>query len=379
MINLRRKNLMKYSIVGGVGLIFLIALIFFACRAIFMGQIESQQAQLQAVIKNKDAALKNYEIKTRKGWQVTEDVKAGGKLMEAMLKQVDLPDYFTPESVVMDKAAVTDKYTKIPLMKNSAITKEMLYEDGPIDPSLRKVETDYVRLPLIMEPSDVVDIRIIFPNGEDYIVVPKKKLDALDLANQMLFFKAPEAEINLLNSALVDAYINNAEIYAIKYADAEMQQTPLVNYMPNQNIMSIMDTNPAILEKAKYNLIKILRKELDTRMKDLSPSDRVRIDASLPPGSAVINKRKTNGSGAVLTPSTQPVNGGQAPAAGGQQPAPQQQQQQTGNNGQPQVPSTIQQNVPKSQGNTQSKPPANTPVQQTGPTDTQSGGTLGGR
>ncbi|GJM69319.1 hypothetical protein HMSSN036_15350 [Paenibacillus macerans] len=66
-----------------------------------------------------------------------------------------------------------------------------------------------------------MDIRIQFPTGQDYILLSKKKIEAL--APGTVTVTLGEAEILSLSSAIVDAYLHKASIYALTYVEPYLQ------------------------------------------------------------------------------------------------------------------------------------------------------------
>ena len=52
----------------------------------------------------------------------------------------------------------------------------MLFENGVTPRDLRNQEFSYVSLPSKLKKDDVVDVRINFRTGQDYIVLGKKKV-----------------------------------------------------------------------------------------------------------------------------------------------------------------------------------------------------------
>ena len=181
----------------------------------------------------------------------------------------------------------------------------MVYANGPLAADVRKEETEYIKLPLRAEKGHTtVDIRIVFPNGEDFVVMSKKKLDDFDLDKQQAFFTDNEEEAMMLQSAMVDAYINNAELYMKAYVEPEMQAAPIANYLPNLDVISLLKTDPMIVDRARWGLVDRLRKSLDERLKDIEEVKKVRVGADAPQNSGVIKRKKPDGATAA-TPTDQ--------------------------------------------------------------------------
>lgn len=255
----------------------------------------SVSAKYERMLNENNAKLSQYEQQSKVGWVLIRDIEAGEKITDLDVEQRTLPDYFVPGNVIANKEDIIGKVIKINALQSTAVTEEMVFEDGPLDPSTRKEEVQYVRLPLQIADGDTVDIRIVFPNGEDYIVVAKKKLDSVDFEGQNAFFKDTEEEANLLQAALVDAYINDAELYMKVYPEPELQAAPRTTYVPNSAVLDLMTMNPQIVNSAKWKLVESLRNSLEDRLEKINIEDKVRIGAGAPMGSAVAKRKREDG------------------------------------------------------------------------------------
>ncbi|GGA04934.1 hypothetical protein GCM10008018_58530 [Paenibacillus marchantiophytorum] len=309
----RRQTILKYSIYVGIIVTVATSSVGFASYRFYNAKLIKERSNFQQQLLEEKEKLKIYESKNRVGWVLLTDKKAGETILEADVKKQELPDYFTPTNLVLKKEDVVGKTIKINALTSSAITVEMVYASGPLAADVRKEETEYIKLPLRAEKGQTtVDIRVVFPNGEDYVVISKKKLNDFDLDKQQAFFTDNEEEALMLQSALVDAYINNAELYMKAYVEPEMQAAPIANYLPNLDVISLLKSDPMIVDRAKWGLVDRLRKSLDDRLKEIEEAKKVRVGADAPQNSGVIKRKKPDGATAA-TPTDQqqkPVQGG---------------------------------------------------------------------
>lgn len=259
-------------------------------------RIVNEQQQYEEVIALKDSELNKYKLSSRQGYIVNVDrIEASTVIKEGDVLLTDIPDFFSPESVITNPDEIIGKTIKIGLTRNATVTKEMVYENGPLEDSVRKMELNYVFLPSRLTLNDTIDINLLFPNGEDYTVVSKKRMEDLDMASSMLFMNLNAEDRYLLDSALVDAYINNAEVYALPYADAEMQQKAVVSYIPNEAVLAVIKADPTIVDRARYAIANDIRKSMDARMEAFGANSAQRLRADLPQGSAVSKRQSTVG------------------------------------------------------------------------------------
>ena len=179
---------------------------------------------------------------------------------------------------------------------------------------IRSQELNTVLMPSDLDIGDYVDIRVMFPNGTDYVVLAQKKIE--NIVGNTFWINMAEDERLLLNSATVDSFLNQgSKLYATKYTDATSQtnlseevtatakeyvsqeidkelddlQTAdaedftdkmfdlivkyknfassatrvTENYQPNAQVMELMKTNKNILEQAKAKLNEESRRTIE--------------------------------------------------------------------------------------------------------------------
>ena len=155
---------------------------------------------------------------------------------------------------------------KIDMKANTVITTDLLEkEDNRVADDIRKEEYNSFVLPMDLKTGDYVDIRLMMPSGQNYIVVSKKEaeipnIDGVDSVDTVCL-NMSEDEILTVSSAIVDAYrITGAKLYVDKYTDAGMQKAATPTYVVTRETADLMDRDPNILKKAKEALIERYRK-----------------------------------------------------------------------------------------------------------------------
>lgn len=99
----------------------------------------------------------------------------------------------------------------VDIAQGQTIMKNMVEFDDYIH--FYEKECSFIWLSSNLKENDQVDIRILFPNGEDYVVVAKKTLKSPQIAVNNVFLWLSEDEILKLDSAVVDANLNGAKLY----------------------------------------------------------------------------------------------------------------------------------------------------------------------
>ena len=143
---------------------------------------------------------------------------------------------------------------KVNLDKNTAVTLEMVERsDETITDDLRVQEFNMIALPIYLNPDDYIDIRLTFPDGQNYIVVSKKRV--VDVQQNTVWLKLTEEEITTLSNAIIEAYIvTGSNLYANLYVEPGMQGESTPTYPVSRAVLAAQLENPNILEDAKTAL-----------------------------------------------------------------------------------------------------------------------------
>lgn len=163
--------------------------------------------------------------------------------------------------MLTDKSEVSGTTAKIELKKGSVLTSAMITADEPTPKDLRNRELKVVVLPNSLKSGDEVDIRIQFPTGQDYILLSKKKISRLE--GPIVWVTLNEQEILSLSSAIVDAYLHKASIYALTYVDPQFQPKAIPTYPPNAQVLALMNSDQNLIRVAEQKLSKQLRDSLE--------------------------------------------------------------------------------------------------------------------
>lgn len=134
------------------------------------------------------------------------------------------------------------------------ITKDMLEEvDEQTTADQRLQEYNMIILPTLLTNGDYIDIRLQLPEGEDYIVVSKKRVIYTDAST--VWLKMTEDEILSLGNAIVEAYtITGSKLYATTYTEAGRQGAATPTYPVSQAVLNLINSDPNVLKDAKEGL-----------------------------------------------------------------------------------------------------------------------------
>ena len=149
---------------------------------------------------------------------------------------------------------------KVDMNANTLITTELLSKsDNVVQDDVRKQEYNMIVLPMDLVTGDYIDIRLMLPSGQDYIVVAKKEVEIPVIggvdSEDTIWVNLSEDEILHLSCAIIDAYqITGAKLYATKYTEAGMQNAATPTYPINESTSRLLESDPNIVERAMQEI-----------------------------------------------------------------------------------------------------------------------------
>ena len=160
---------------------------------------------------------------------------------------------------------------KIDVPAGTIVTKDMIEEvDNQTTDTDRIREFSMVSLPSQLKNGDYIDIRLSIPNGQDYIVLSKKKV--LGTNATTIWLKLNELEIELMNSAIVENYtMTGSRLYALEYVEPGMQKDSIPTYVASEATLALLSTNPNILEELYTKYSNDIWNNLESRARYIQP------------------------------------------------------------------------------------------------------------
>lgn len=241
--------------------------------SLFMGLIVVGIGITVAYVINSQRMKKTYEteienLQTEIASNKRYVYKAINTIAEGdILDQSDLEyseEYYSLDAEKAISEEDIGKRTLIQITPGQVIYTNMIESD--LEYGLREMEYALFRFNSNIVENDTVDIRLAFPNGEDYIVLNKKILKNVDLSCCRCNLWLNEEEILRLSSAIVDAAnLDSAYLYTAKYIEPGQEET-IVTYQPSEDVMLEIANNPNIVEAAAEKLNLRERKELENRL-----------------------------------------------------------------------------------------------------------------
>ena len=170
-------------------------------------------------------------------------------------------EFITEDDFVYVDEKTGEQVTKTILVRTdipagAIITKDMLEEtDSKTTKDQRLQEYNMIILPTLLKNGDYVDIRLQLPEGEDYIVASKKKVEYTTA--DTIWMKMTEDEILSLGNAIVEAYtIVGSKLYATVYTAAGLQEAATPTYPVSSAVLALINSDPNVLAEAREGLWK---------------------------------------------------------------------------------------------------------------------------
>jgi len=245
--------------------VFLMCLVGFGSYFIVYKQLKKEFDQ--KVSENEKILNENK----RYGFVTTKELIAGDILTE---ENVEYKEYFSSDMVEasIGKESLGMK-VRINVPENTQLTSFMM-ADSEITGDTREVCYNVITLSPNIKSGDYCDVRIVYPNGVSKVVLPKKRLLNLSEGSTDSYVYCTEEDINLMDSAVVDAYLyGGTKLYVTKYIEPNMQQASIVNYTPTQDVINLIKVNPNIVEIATNYLSNVVRMELENSLAVFSKKD----------------------------------------------------------------------------------------------------------
>lgn len=210
------------------------------------------------------SAYNDMEINKKNLYVATKDILPGELIAIDMLEK-RLEYSSQPTSVFITENDI-GKVALVPILTGTQILNTML-TDNSVASNLREMEYNVIHISSNIVLNDTVDIRIFFPNGENYVVLAKKEIKGLLMDTAGVFLWLEEEELLRMSAAIVDAALyQGAKLYVTKYIEPKLQDASIVTYVPSLSILSLLENNPNIVEQCSQKLNMELRKAMENRL-----------------------------------------------------------------------------------------------------------------
>ena len=192
---------------------------------------------------------------------LTTDVESGEEITSDNLQLVQTKRNTAPTDL-LNVADLGEKTTaKVKLTQGTVLSVGMVnIDEKPITNDVRKEEYNVISLPTQLATGEYIDVRLMLPSGQNFIVVSKKQVEIPQIAGvdsaDTIWLQLSEDEILLMSNAIVDAAkIPGAKLYAVPYVEPGLQASAVLTYEPGNDVVTLINDDPNILQEAKNTLV----------------------------------------------------------------------------------------------------------------------------
>ena len=147
---------------------------------------------------------------------------------------------------------------KIDMNKNTIVTASMFALTDDFESNdLRYQEYNIISLTSKIKDGSYIDIRLRLPNGLDYIVVSKKRVEIpqVEGMDNTIWLKMTEAETLIMSEAIVESYmLEGSMLYATEYVTPGTQESAVPTFVANESTINLIQTNQNIVQEAKTEI-----------------------------------------------------------------------------------------------------------------------------
>jgi len=179
---------------------------------------------------------------TRQVYVAAQDIRVGEIIEEEMVELrrtlCSQKDELLFTSLDIGKEALTD------IAKGTFLNKCLVNQSGSVD-GLREMCYRAIDLTENIRSYDVVDIRIRYPNGEDYVILSGKQILLDEFGADRCYIRVSEEELLLMSAAMVEVeQIDGTRIYTSRYPEPAIQKKSFVTYRPSEEIKRLIELSP---------------------------------------------------------------------------------------------------------------------------------------
>lgn len=234
-----------------------VIIVFKKSLDMYTSQVEELQAELDANTRNVYVALRDIPA----GEPLDSEV--GGNVIYQPMRTGLSADHYA-------SGADMGCFARVDIPAGQAIYADCV-TPLEITDDTREYEMAVAHLMTGQKENDMVDIRIMFPNGEDYTVLSKKQIRNLALDQCIFYTYMTEDEIMRMSSAIIDAFtISGTKIYTTKYVESTLQEDAIPNYLVKPETLDLINSDPNITDIATETLNLQARIDLEERLSGLT-------------------------------------------------------------------------------------------------------------
>lgn len=263
---MKNRYKQKYSKVSRKGRFKVITICF---TLLLLAGVVITGSMLFCYLNERDAVISQDHQSLINAYQATACIKQGQVITDEELRLVELipnmPESYYFSQDMIGQIAIAEIAPEMILTSNMCRKQDLMDQE-------REVECEIITLSQNLSENDYVDVRLMMPNGEDYIVLSKKSIHGIqELEEGALgcYLWMSEHEILYYSAAIVDAYLyQGASLYTTRYIEPTVQNPSEITYTPSIATLTMMKENPNLLHDITKQFHEDERKRMENRLTD---------------------------------------------------------------------------------------------------------------
>lgn len=229
----------RTSFLLGVLVTLVLAMIIIAILFIQLNKLQEEKKTLEATYKTVVS--------------VKSDIKSGESILDKIETKRVTNDAVPTDSISMGNVT-EDMVAKVDLAKGTVLSASVVAtKEEQTTADVREQQYNMILLPEQLEEEDHIDVRLMLPSGQDYIVVSKKRI--IRQEEETIWINMSEDEILTMSNAIVEAYkVSGSKLYATRYVDAGNQAKATPTYPVSREVLELINNDPNVVETAKQGL-----------------------------------------------------------------------------------------------------------------------------
>lgn len=221
-------------------------------------------------------------------YTVVDKMECRDTVEEVNLQSMSIPVSATSERTVVTADQIVGKLYKVDVQPGTVLTLDMFMTEE-YEEVVYEQDMSFLHLPLGLRVGDYVDIRITYPFGQTFYVIPHKRVEQLVTTTNTIKIYVTAAEQMLFESAMKDYALNSQKglsVYIVKYVEPGIDADKVSGFYPIRREMeaSVL-INPNIKTKSKC-INSELRDQLDLMLAQVDDIDGAKLGSQVIQSSA---------------------------------------------------------------------------------------------
>lgn len=259
---------------------FLIILVSLVAAAGIVGTVYFWNETKKAAVERQTFISQNGELQAKLDaigpmatvYTVAMESKAGKEVNAEDIVAQSIPQSSVSQNHIVNPGDVVGKYFKIKVLPGVALTTD-LFMEKELDGTIYQRDISFHYLPIGLTIGDYIDVRMVLPYGEEYIVLEHVRVERR--IDNVLTIHLNEEMLALYTSLSTDMALYKGKgmrAYVTKYIEPGISEASVPLYPVRKDMEAICVLNTNIKDKKRVINAEI-RDDIETRLLNVSETD----------------------------------------------------------------------------------------------------------